>query len=105
MPDNDRVTKLSRLQKFILQQAHKNGVVHNSDILIGWFGFQPVSTGKLKFKRREIGICKYLNHTVAVSRSITRLRLRGLIESSPSYGHFLTSMGQEVAEKLIETVD
>jgi len=92
---------LSILQRFILKEAYKNRKVLNADILIKYYGFTQVASGSIKFNRHQIGMKKYLSESVAVARSLTRLRDRGLI--TPNYwggwGHRLTEKGTQVIEE------
>ena len=87
---------LSPLQWFILKDASKKGHIQNSDILIKYYGFQPVYSGrKIRFSRRQIGMEKYISTSASVSNSLTRLRKRGLLVrgSCPHWGHCLTKEG------------
>ena len=94
--------KLSKLQKFILLEAYRRDGIQNADVLIRWYGFQPASHGKLKFNRGQIGIKRYLSATASTSKAITRLRDRGLVNRKGyGWGHALTPVGREVAQRLI----
>jgi hypothetical protein len=91
---------LSQLQRTILSMAEKKGQVNNSDILTAVYGFQPVLYGKIKFSRKLIGTKRYLTATSAVSRSLTRLRERGLLWYSGYCQNSLTAKGRQVTKQL-----
>ena len=91
---------LSQLQKKILNLAKTQGHVNNADILTAVYGFQPVLYGKIKFSRKLIGMQPYLSATSAVSRSLTRLRSRGLLRYSGFCQNVLTAKGRQVAKQL-----
>ena len=93
--------KLSKLQRFILVEAYKHGEIQNADILICWYGFQPVSHGKIKFSREQIGMKRYLSATASTAKTLTRLRDRGLLQRvSHGYGHTLTQVGRAVVQQM-----
>ena len=101
----DQLQKLSKLQKFILWKAYRHGVIHNADVLIHWYGFQPVSCKKLKFSRNQIGMKRYLSATASTAKALTRLRGRGLLRRVwCNYGHTLTPTGKAVVQQ-IETAN
>ncbi|MCP4670800.1 MAG: hypothetical protein GY857_05790 [Desulfobacula sp.] len=90
---------LSVLQRFILNEAYKKGIVSNADILIKCYGFKQVTYGSIKFNRQQIGMKRYLSASAAVARSLTRLRNRGLVMRNPGcewLGHRLTESGIKV---------
>lgn len=91
---------LSQLQRTILSMAENKGNINNADILIRCYGFQPVLYGKIKFSRKLIGMKRYLTATSAVSRSLTRLRSRGLLRYSGYCQNVLTAKGRRVAKQL-----
>jgi hypothetical protein len=92
---------LSPLQRFILKETSKKGHIQNSDILINYYGFQPVYSGrKIRFSRKQIGMEKYISTSASVSNSLTRLRKRGLmVRSSYLWGHKLTKAGIQAVKK------
>jgi hypothetical protein len=92
---------LSPLQWFILKEAYKKYNIQNADILIKRYGFQPVSYGKIKFSRKQIGMKRYLSASASVANSLTRLRKRGLMirGSCPNWGHRLTKAGIQAVKK------
>jgi len=95
---------LSQLQCFILKEAYKKRIVSNADVLIKRYGFEQVSYGSIKFNRHHIGMKRYQSATVAVSRSFTRLRARGLMIRNPRYhwlGNCLTEAGIKAVTKLV----
>ncbi len=94
---------LSPLQHYILKEAYKKSIVSNAYILIKRYGFKQVAYGKIRFNRQQIGMKKYLSATVAVSKSFTRLRARGLMIRNPRYhwlGNCLTKAGIKAVTKL-----
>jgi hypothetical protein len=95
-----RALMLSHLQKTILNLAKTQGQVNNADILTAVYGFQPVLYGKIKFSRKLIGMKRYLAATSAVSRSLTRLRERGLLRYAGYCNNALTAKGRQVAKQL-----
>ena len=93
--------KLSKLQKFILQEAYFRGAVRNHDILIHWYGFQTSPRGRLNFNREQIGLKKYLTATTSTAQSLTRLRNRGLMRRGDwRTGHLLTHAGRDAVRRL-----
>jgi hypothetical protein len=101
----DSRKRLSRLQKTILSMAENKGQVNNADILTAVYGFQPVLYGKIKFSRKLIGMKRYLTATSSVSRSLTRLRKRGLLRYAGYCNNSLTAKGRRVAKQLCVPVD
>ncbi len=94
---------LSPLQWFILKETYKKKYINNADILVKRYGFQPLTYGKIKFSRKQIGMEKYICASTAVSNSLTRLRNRGLLSRNtwPVWGHSLTKAGiQTVKNKM-----
>ena len=90
--------KLSKLQRFILQETYQRHQINNPDILISWFGFKRSYYGSINFNPKIIGVEKYKSASVSVSRSLTRLRARGLMKRSIRYGyHELTPIGRQFA--------
>ena len=87
---------LSDLQQYILKEAYKKSIVSNAYILIKRYGFKQVAYGKIRFNRHQIGMKRYLCASVAVARSLTRLRNRMLMKRNPGHewlGHRLTEKG------------
>lgn len=84
---------LSALQWLILNEAYKKSIVSNADILIKRYGFNQVSYGSIRFNRHQIGMKRYLSASAAVARSLTRLRVRGLMIRDSWSGHCLTKAG------------
>jgi len=96
--------KLSRLQKFIIDQAYRRHRISNPDILIKWYGFKPTKHGALNFDVGFIGESKYKSATVSVARALTRLRNRGLMRRSYQYGYNeLTLHGRQLMSELLKT--
>lgn len=91
------VSKLSRLQRFILERACKNRITESrgpdskgadlyySEVLAGFFGFPThhadlrKSIGGHKFDIGKIGPRKYNAAQAAISRTMLRLMTRGLV--------------------------
>ena len=76
---------LSRLQKFILSLARKQGgTVLARDVLIQFYGFTPyrhpstVRTGGLVFDKAKIGFRRYNAASVATCKAFNRLVERGM---------------------------
>lgn len=91
---------LSKLQRFIISEAYLNGIVKNADILIKWYKFKPAYAYRaIKFSRAQIGVKKYSAASVAVSRSLTRLRGRGLMIRSSMCGHRLSAKGVQAVKR------
>lgn len=96
--------KLSQLQRFILLETYRRQYISNPDILIKWFGFKQTRHSAFKFSPGVVGVKKYKSASVSVTRSLTRLRNRGLIRrfSSPTWGHGLTDHGREIVGKWLD---
>ena len=95
-------TKLSKLQKFILMRTYSYGKILNADVLIHWYGFQPVSHGGIKFSRKQIGMKRYLSAATSPAKALTRLRGRGLMRRGYlNRGHMLTPAGKESAQRIL----
>lgn len=91
------VSKLSRLQRFILERAYKNRITESrgpdskgadlyySEVLAGFFGFPThhadlrESIGGHKFDISKIGPRKYNAAQASISRTMLRLMRRGLV--------------------------
>lgn len=82
---------LSKLQRYILEQAASRERVHVPEILVGFFGWKTSipSPSKLTpgerpprvcFSRRDIGATRYRSVMASVSRSIRKLEERELIQ-------------------------
>lgn len=96
---------LSKLQKKILQIAHKNqGNILARDVLAEVYGFpaniQGKKMGGMVFSRRAIGERRYQSASVSVARAFNRLAKRGLAHRQYS-GVTLTEAGVRIAESLI----
>ena len=94
---------LSKLQRGILGLAGAGpGDCHQlttREIMIKLFGWIPARTpdrpGGISFDVEMIGRREYRRKMVSVSRSLGRLRERGLMRRGPfSTGHCLTEMGR-----------
>lgn len=92
---------LSPLQRFILKETYKKQYIKNADILIKRYGFQPLTYGKIRFSRKQIGMEKYICASASVSNSLTRLRKRGLLirGGCPNWGHCLTKEGIKIVKE------
>lgn len=89
---------LSPLQRYILSETYSTGFITNSTVLVDWYGFETVTSGKKKFHRNKIGIRKYLSASAATARALKRLRVRGLLKRTLGGGNCLTSKGVDVAK-------
>jgi hypothetical protein len=103
---------LSRLQKSILKLAYrnrnetyKNGFLHNRDVLIRIYGFQPVygseytRNGSLIFDRQSIGLRRYMAASVATVKAFNRIFTRKLAIRKHNFGVIFTSKGAKIARK------
>jgi len=126
---------LSELQKAILRLAYRNRQVRDErsvdlfypEVLHEHFGWPIARTHSWRpekgerpcgydryFSMREIGEAKYRKTQVSLSRAVSRLERRGLVESGWGFGWTgrghaildLTDEGVRVAERLsVNTVD
>ena len=97
-----QLKNLSKIQIKILIMSYQNQDISNAYLLIKLYNFNQVQYGRsLKFSRLQIGMKRYLSSTSAVSRSLTRLRDRGLMVRSQSSGHNqLTAAGKRFVSLL-----
>ena len=84
-------------------EEYKYGFIHNRDVLIEYYGFQPVSgtehkrNGTQIFNRRAIGFKRYMAASVAVVKAFDRLVERRAAVREYTFGIILTRRGAEVA--------
>jgi hypothetical protein len=113
------------LQRYILKEAGKRNRVYYADVLMGFYGWRPKGPirrhgeggypveeseaggagclffpGTHKFSRREIGEATYRKTLAALSRSCSRLGVRGLVKCvSAANSHWaaveITDAGRE----------
>jgi hypothetical protein len=97
--------RLSKLQKFILCAAKRNGGnITNQRVLIGYYDFQT-SYGYLRrghgckaFDVYRIGKGRYNAASVAVVKAFNRLADRGLAKRVYNHGIYLTDIGRATAK-------
>lgn len=94
---------LSKLQRSILDLAGTGPGDYRQlttrEIMVKLFGWTPARTpdysGGVSFDVHMIGRREYRARTVSVSRSLGRLRQRGLMKRHFNIGHCLTRAGYE----------
>jgi hypothetical protein len=94
---------LSDLQRWILREARERGHLHARDICTDYFGWKPPryygGSYAKTFRPEDIGRDEYNRVMATISRSLSRLEARGLIETwgGPYYkGIKPTEVGREI---------
>lgn len=114
------VSKLSRLQRFILTAADRNRTsearadaskgadLYYSEIMADWFGFEPTNDPRGQasqhFDLSTIGKKRYSAASASISRAVLRLQARGLVTCLRGSiarwsGVSLTPQGAKAAKK------